>query len=87
MTSMPKNQFGFDLPIERVLNTDHPHCYRYAEDGENEEAFATRCAGNLRALIEEKGPNIIAALFAAPVMGAGGAVPPHATYFEKFNKS
>lgn len=83
MTGLPKNHIDFDLPIERVLHTDCPHYYRYAEDGETEEAFATRCADNLRALIEEEGPDTIAAFFAEPVMGAGGVIPPPATYFEK----
>ena len=86
MTNLPKNHIDFDLPIERVLHTDCPHYYRYSEDGETEEAFATRCAGNLRALIEEEGPDTIAAFFAEPVMGAGGVIPPPATYFEKIQQ-
>ena len=44
------------------------------------------CIGNLRTLIEDEGPNTIAAFFAEPVMGAGGVIPPPATYFEKIQQ-
>ena len=40
----------------------------------------------LEALIEAEGPDTIAAFFAEPVMGAGGAIlPPHG-YFEKIQQ-
>ena len=83
LTGLPNNQIDFDLPIERILHTDCPHNYRFAEDGESEEEFATRCADNLRELIETEGPETIAAFIAEPVMGAGGVIPPPAGYFDK----
>jgi len=64
-------------------NTDCPHYYRYSVVGESEEEFATRCAESLRKLIIAEGPETIAAFFAEPVMGAGGVIPPPATYFKK----
>jgi 4-aminobutyrate--pyruvate transaminase len=83
LTALPANQRDFDLPIDRILHTTCPHHYRFAEEGETEEAFATRCAHDLDALIESQGPDTVAAFFAEPVMGAGGVVPPPKTYFEK----
>jgi 4-aminobutyrate---pyruvate transaminase len=83
LTGLANNHRDFDLPLDRVLHTDCPHYYRYGETGESEEEFATRCAENLRKLIEDEGPETIAAFFAEPVMGAGGVIPPPATYFEK----
>ena len=83
MTGLPNNHRDFDLPLARVLHTDCPHFYRYGEKGETEVEFATRCAENLRTLILDEGPETIAAFFADPVMGAGGVIPPPATYFEK----
>ena len=83
MTGLPNNHIDFDLPIDRVIHTDCPHHYRFGEDGELEEDFATRCADNLRQLIEDEGPETIAAFFAEPVMGAGGVIPPPKSYFEK----
>jgi 4-aminobutyrate--pyruvate transaminase len=83
VTGTPVNHQAFDLPIAGFLHTDCPHYYRYAETGESEEEFATRCANNLDALIDREGADTVAAFFAEPVMGAGGILLPPATYFEK----
>ncbi len=83
LTGLPNNQIDFDLPIDRILHTDCPHYYRFGLEGESEEEFATRCADSLRQLVEDEGPETIAAFFAEPVMGAGGVIPPPATYFDK----
>ena len=86
LTGLPNNQRDFDLPIDRILHTDCPHFYRFGEDGESEEDFATRCAESLENMILEEGPETIAAFFAEPVMGAGGVLVPPKTYFEKIQK-
>ncbi len=83
LTGLPNNHRDFDLPIARILHTDCPHHYRYAEDGESEEEFATRMADNLESMIVEEGPDTVAAFIAEPVMGAGGVLVPPETYFEK----
>lgn len=83
MTVLPANQNDWDLPIDRFVHTDCPHHYRFAEEGESEEAFATRLAANLEALIIEEGPDTVAAMFAEPIMGAGGVIVPPETYFAK----
>ena len=83
VTGQPVNHGGFDLPIAGFLHTDCPHYFRMAEDGESEADFATRMADNLDKLIEDEGPETVAAFFAEPVMGAGGVIVPPETYFEK----
>ena len=83
LTGLPNNHRDFDLPIARVLHADCPQHYRFAEAGESEEAFSSRLAVNLEALIQREGPETIAAFFAEPVMGAGGVIVPPATYFDK----
>ena len=83
LTGLPNNHRDFDLPIERILHTDAPHYYRGARQGETEEEFADRLAASLEALIDSEGADTIAAFIAEPVMGAGGVIPPPATYFEK----
>lgn len=83
LTGLPFNHRSFDLPIDRILHTDCPHYYRFAEEGESEEEFSSRLAANLEELIEKEGPETIAAFFAEPVMGAGGVILPPKTYFEK----
>ena len=83
MTGLPYNHASFDLPIDGVLHTTCPHYWREGQEGESEEAFATRCADDLDAMIQVEGPDTIAAFIAEPVMGAGGVVVPPATYWEK----
>jgi 4-aminobutyrate--pyruvate transaminase len=83
LTGMPLMHQGFDLPIKNILHTGSPHYYRHGEDGESEEEFATRRAAELEQLILDEGPETVAAFVAEPVLGAQGAVPPPATYFEK----
>ncbi|ALJ36100.1 aspartate aminotransferase family protein [Azospirillum brasilense] len=83
LTGLVNNHRDFDLPIARIHHTDCPHHYRFAEPGESEEAFATRLAESLEALILAEGPDTIAAMFAEPVMGAGGVIVPPETYFAK----
>ena len=83
LTGLPANHRDFDLPLDRILHADCPHWWRFADDGESEEDFATRLAENLERLIIREGPDTIAAMFAEPVMGAGGVIVPPASYFAK----
>lgn len=83
LTGLPNNHRDFDLPIARILHTDCPHYYRHGRPGESEEAFATRCAESLDALIRAEGADTVAAFFAEPLMASGGVIVPPATYFEK----
>ena len=66
-----------------MLHTGCPHHYRFAQDGESEEDFATRLAAELEELILREGPDTVAAFIAEPVMGAGGVIVPPKTYFPK----
>ena len=77
---------SFDLPLPGFLHVSKPHHYRAAHPGESEEAFATRCAEELEALILAEGPDTVAAFWAEPIMGAGGVILPPATYFEKIQR-
>ena len=83
MTGLPYNHKSFDLPMEGILHTTCPHYWREGQDGESEEAFASRCAQDLDDMIQSEGPESVAAFIAEPVMGAGGVVVPPATYWEK----
>lgn len=73
----------FNLPLSMFRHTEFPNYFRFHEEGESEEAFATRMAESLERLILDEGPETVAAFFAEPVMGAGGAVVPPRSYFEK----
>ena len=83
LTGIPTNHRDFDLPLPGFLHAGCPHHYRFAEDGESEEDFATRLAAELDALIVKEGPDTVAAFIAEPVMGAGGVIVPPRSYFEK----
>ena len=83
LTGLVGNHRDFDVPLPRFLHTACPHHYRFAQDGESEEEFATRLAEELEALIVREGPDTVAAFIAEPVMGAGGVIVPPRTYFQK----
>ncbi len=83
LTGLPNNHRSFDIPLPGFIHTLTPHHYHGAQPGESEEAFATRCADELEKLILAEGPDTVAAMFAEPVMGAGGVIVPPRGYFEK----
>jgi 4-aminobutyrate--pyruvate transaminase len=83
LSGKPDMHAGFNLPFAPFKHTEFPHYYRGHEDGESERAFSARMARALEALIEAEGPDTIAAFFAEPVMGAGGAILPPDGYFEQ----
>ncbi len=83
LTGLPHLHNDFDLPIDRIMHTSCPHYYRFGHNDETEEEFASRCADELEQMINDEGPDTIAAFFAEPVMGAGGVIVPPKTYFEK----
>jgi len=83
LTAIPLMQNDFDLPLDRMIQTETPNFYRFGNKGESEEQFATRLADSLEQLILAEGPETVAAFVAEPVMGAGGVILPPAGYFQK----
>ena len=83
LTGLPNNHRSFDLPLPGFIHTMTPHYYHNALPDESEDAFASRCAEELDKLIVAEGPDTVAALFAEPLMGAGGVIVPPRGYFEK----
>lgn len=83
LTGKPDMHTDFNMPFPGFLHTEFPHYYRFHKDGETEEQFSTRMETALEDLIQKEGPDTIAAFWAEPIMGAGGAVLPPAGYFRK----
>ena len=83
LSGMHYNHASFGLPLDGFLHVTPPHHYRYANPGEGEEAFATRLADELDALIVSEGPETVGAFFTEPIMGSGGVIVPPATYYDK----
>jgi 4-aminobutyrate---pyruvate transaminase len=82
LSGKPDMHAGFGLPFEPFKHTEFPHYYRNHEPGETEKEFSRRMAERLEALIRAEGPDTIAAFFAEPVIGAGGAILPPQGYFD-----
>jgi 4-aminobutyrate--pyruvate transaminase len=83
LSGKPDMHAGFGLPLAPFRHTEFPHYYRRHEPGEAEEQFSARMAESLETLIQTEGPDNIAAFFAEPVMGAGGAILPPRSYFDQ----
>ncbi|MBO67751.1 MAG: aspartate aminotransferase family protein [Acidiferrobacteraceae bacterium] len=86
LTAIPLMQNDFDLPLDRMIQTDTPNYYRFGESQETEEQFSTRLANSLEELILAENPETVAAFIAEPIMGAGGVILPPHTYFDKIQK-
>ncbi len=86
LTGLAANHRAFDVPLPGFVHTITPHFYHGARPGESEEEFASRCAEELETLILAEGPDTIAAMFAEPIMGAGGVIVPPRGYFPKIQK-
>jgi 4-aminobutyrate--pyruvate transaminase len=83
LTGLAANHRSFDVPLPGFVHTMTPHFYHGANPGESEDDFATRCAEELDKLIQAEGPDPVAAMWAEPIMGAGGVVVPPRGYFPK----
>ncbi len=86
MTGLPRNHAYFNLPLEGFLHTSSPHHYWGSKEGESEADFSKRLAKELDDLIEQEGPETVAAFIAEPVMGAGGVITPPEGYFIEIQK-
>jgi 4-aminobutyrate--pyruvate transaminase len=83
LTGLPANHRSFDVPLPGFIHTITPHFYHGAEPGESEDDYATRCADELEKMILAEGPDTVAAMWAEPIMGAGGVILPPRGYFPK----
>jgi 4-aminobutyrate--pyruvate transaminase len=86
LTGLPANHRSWDLPLPFVLYAEAPHYYRKALDGETEEQFSARMAGDLKAMIEQEGADTIAAMIVEPLQGAGGVILPPKNYFRDITR-
>ena len=83
LTGLAANHRSFDVPLPGFVHTITPHFYHGALAGESEDDFASRCADELEKLILAEGPDTVAAMWAEPIMGAGGVIVPPRGYFPK----
>jgi putrescine aminotransferase len=76
-TGLPNFWEGIGPLAPGFLHAPAPHPYRYEGDGSPGEGYARA----LERVIEEAGPDTVAAVVAEPVQGAGGLIVPPPDYF------
>jgi 4-aminobutyrate--pyruvate transaminase len=81
LTGLPANHRDFDLPAIPVKHLTCPHFYRFGAEGETEAQFTARLIAEAEAVIQEEGPETIAAFIGEPLMGAGGVMAPPVGYW------
>ena len=85
LTGLPTIHGNFDLPQNNFSHVMSPNYFMNKLDGESEESFVERLGEDLEKHIIEQDPETIAAMFAEPLMGAGGVIIPPKKYFETIN--
>ena len=83
LSGKPDMHAGFGLPFAPFKHTEFPHYYRRHEPGETRAGVLGPHGRGARDAHPSGRPDTIAAFFAEPVMGAGGAILPPQGYFEK----
>lgn len=79
MTGLPSCYAPFDLPLPGFIHAPGPHAY--AANRENDPvAYGQWCIEETERIIQREDPKTIAAIFAEPVQGAGGVIPPPPGY-------
>jgi L-2,4-diaminobutyrate transaminase len=76
----------FDIPIPGIRHTLAADYYRRPDHITTEEQFTRFLADELERLIQEEGPDTVAAFIAEPIGGAGGLLVPPAGYFREIGK-
>lgn len=76
LTGLPAMHTHFDIPTEAlgILRAETPHYYHGQQNGENEADFVSRLLKNIESMIQQEGPDTIAAFIAEPIGGAAGVV-------------
>jgi adenosylmethionine-8-amino-7-oxononanoate aminotransferase len=73
--------------FDRVAFIAPCYGYRHRHEGESDEAYGVRAAGELEMTIERLGPDQVAAFIAEPIVGAsGGCLVPAPGYFQRIRE-
>ncbi len=74
---------SFAIPMNDSLLVSQPDYRRHRIAGEDEDGFSERLARELSDVIEEAGPDSVAAFIAEPLSVSAGMIPPPAGYFAR----
>jgi adenosylmethionine-8-amino-7-oxononanoate aminotransferase len=81
-TGIPAYHQGFGPMTPGFIHLTAPYAYRNGE-GLSEEQFVDKLVEELEQTIAREGADTIAAMIGEPVQGAGGVVPPPASYWPR----
>ncbi|MCS7032685.1 MAG: aminotransferase [Phycisphaerae bacterium] len=85
LTGLPTCLAPFDLPLSGFIHVPGPYAWG-ADNGMNPEQYGQWCIEETRRIIQAEGADTIAALFAEPVQGAGGVIPPPKGYLPELRR-
>ncbi len=83
LTGVPTMHTAFDVPLDRFLKVDGPHMFRDMKPGEDEQAYAARLVRQVEDLIQQEGPDTVAAMVVDPLASAAGFQFSPKSYFER----
>ena len=79
MTGLPSCTAPFDLPLPGFIHAPGPNAWAANREADP-EAYGQWCVEETERIIQRESPDTIAAIFAEPVQGAGGVIPPPPGY-------
>ncbi len=83
LTGLAANHRAFDVPLPGFFHTTAPYHYAWASRARARRRSPPAAPRSLEKLILAEGPDTVAAMWAEPVMGAGGVIVPPRGYFQK----
>ncbi len=83
ITGLPGLKAVFEPLVPSTFRVPNTNFYRAPEHGDDLEAFGRWAADQIAVVIEDEGPETVAAVFLEPVQNAGGCFPPPPGYFER----
>ena len=81
MTGLPSCTVPFDLPLPGFVHVPGPNAWAANREADP-VAYGQWCLEETERVIQREGPETIGAIFAEPVQGAGGVIPPPAGYLK-----
>ena len=83
ITGLPGLKAVFEPLVPSTFRVPNTNFYRAPEHGDDLEAFGRWAADQIAVVIEDEGPETVAAVFLEPVQNAGGCFPPPPGYFQR----
>jgi adenosylmethionine-8-amino-7-oxononanoate aminotransferase len=83
ITGLPGLKAPFEPLVPSTFRVPNTNFYRAPAHSDDLEAFGRWAADQIAVVIEDEGPETVAAVFLEPVQNAGGCFPPPPGYFQR----